>query len=107
MLILVSCGNADIETQSKPADTTEMIAAKSTEGEDEVLSDEKKISERSKEQKILVAYFSWADNAEQRNIDAMANLPDSSVSENVFDAYEEDTADSMDAIREWLKEIGY
>lgn len=39
--------------------------------------------------------------------DITANLPNSSVSENVFDAYEEDTVDSMEAIREWLKEIGY
>lgn len=59
-----------------------------------------------KEQKILVAYFSWADNTEQDNIDATTSAS-VTVPGNVFDAYEEDTVDSMEAIREWLKEIGY
>ena len=36
-----------------------------------------------------------------------ANMPGSHISENVFDAYEEDTADSREAINEWLAEIGY
>lgn len=70
MLVLASCGNVDIATQSEPADTTEVIAPESTKDEDEVLSDKKEKSEKSKEQKILVAYFSWADNTEQDNIDA-------------------------------------
>lgn len=39
--------------------------------------------------------------------DIKAALPDSDVSENVFDAYEEDTADSKDKVSDWLKEIGY
>ncbi len=70
MLVLVSCGNVDIAPQSEPADTTEVIAPESTKDEDEVLSDKKEKSEKRKEQKILVAYFSWADNTEQDNIDA-------------------------------------
>lgn len=39
--------------------------------------------------------------------DIMTNMPDSNISEHVFDAYEEDTADSREAINEWLAEIGY
>lgn len=39
--------------------------------------------------------------------DIKAALPESSVSEDVFDAYEEDTVDSQDKIKEWTEEIGY
>lgn len=39
--------------------------------------------------------------------DITAALPKSSVSEDVFDAYEEDTMDSQDKIEEWIEEIGY
>lgn len=34
-------------------------------------------------------------------------LSDSNISGNVFDAYEEDTADSRSEIEEWIKEIGF
>ena len=34
-------------------------------------------------------------------------LPDSNISQNVFDAYAEDTADSRSEIEEWIKEIGF
>ncbi|HKM23067.1 MAG TPA: flavodoxin, partial [Lachnospiraceae bacterium] len=37
--------------------------------------------------------------------DITAVLPDGNISENVFDAYEEDTAGSREDVREWLKEI--
>lgn len=39
--------------------------------------------------------------------DITAVLPDGNISENVFDAYEEESADSREAVREWLKEIGH
>lgn len=39
--------------------------------------------------------------------DITAVLPDDNISEDVFDAYEEESADSREAVREWLKEIGH
>ena len=39
--------------------------------------------------------------------DISSALTDSNISENVFDAYEEDTANSQNKIREWLKAIDY
>lgn len=39
--------------------------------------------------------------------DITAVLPDGNISENVFDAYEEESTDSREAVREWLKEIGH
>lgn len=225
-MFLVACGNTDTETQREMSYSVETTAPESNESEDKPLSDENEISESSEGERILVAYFSWADNAEQGNIDAVtsasvtvpgnvaqlakwvaeetsgelfsiqvvepyptdwdeclnranqekadgtrpeltknvenideydviflgypnwwyscpmailsfiethdfsgkqvylfcshgtgglarsvqditANMPDSNISENVFDAYEEDTADSREAINEWLAEVGY
>lgn len=225
-LSLVACGDTNIETQGESSFDTETMAPDSVESKDEALSNEKAISENSDGQKILVAYFSWADNTEQDNIDAVTSasvtvpgnvaqlasyiaeetggelfsiqvvepypadwdeclsranqekadgtrpelvqnvedmeeydvvflgypnwwyscpmallsfiesndfsgkqiylfcshgtgglarsvqditavLPDGNISENVFDAYEEESADSREAVREWLKEIGY
>lgn len=37
--------------------------------------------------------------------DITANMPDGNISENVFDVYEEDTADSREAVNEWITEI--
>lgn len=39
--------------------------------------------------------------------DITAVLPDGNISEDVFDAYEEESADSRENVREWLKEIGH
>lgn len=226
LLFLVACGNTNTETQRETSYNAETTAPESNESEDRSLSDENEVSESSEGERILVAYFSWADNAEQGNIDAVtsasvtvpgnvaqlakwvaeetsgelfsiqvvdpypadwdeclnranqekadgtrpelaqnvknmeeydvvflgfpnwwyscpmailsfieshdfsgkqvylfcshgtgglarsvqditANMPDSNISENVFDAYEEDTADSREEIQEWLKGIGY
>lgn len=226
VLSLTACGDTNIETQGKSSFDTETMAPDSAESEDEALSDEEAISENSDGQKILVAYFSWADNTEQDDIDAVTSasvtvpgnvaqlasyiaeetggelfsiqvvepypadwdeclsranqekaddvrpelvknvedmeeydvvflgypnwwyscpmalfsfiesndfsgkqiylfcshgtgglarsvqditavLPDGNISEDVFDAYEEESADSREAVREWLKEIGH
>lgn len=226
LLVLVACGNTNTETQGETSYNAETTAPESNESEDKSLFNENEISESSEGERILVAYFSWADNADQGNIDAvtsasvtvpgnvaqlakwvaeetsgelfsiqvvdpypadwdeclnranqekangtrpelaqnvenvdeydviflgypnwwyscpmailsfieshdfsgkqvymfcshgtgglarsvqdiMANMPDSNISENVFDAYEEDTANSREKIQEWLKGIGY
>ena len=39
--------------------------------------------------------------------DITSALTDGNISENVFDAYEEDMAKSQNKIREWLKAIDY
>lgn len=39
--------------------------------------------------------------------DIKGALPDSDISENVFDAYEDDTADAKTGIETWLNEIGF
>lgn len=73
-LSLVTCGDTtNIETQGESSFGTETMAPDSVESEDEALSDEKAISENSDGQKILVAYFSWADNTEQDDIDAVTS----------------------------------
>lgn len=39
--------------------------------------------------------------------DITAELPDSNISDHVFDVYEEDASSSQTAIQEWVEELGY
>lgn len=39
--------------------------------------------------------------------DISAELPDSTISDNVFDVYEEDAASSKSEVQSWLEELGY
>lgn len=39
--------------------------------------------------------------------DISAAIPDSTISDNVFDVYEEDAADSQSEVQNWLEELGY
>ena len=75
ILSLSACGEVDHDTQDESSYYTETAVPESAESEDEteILLDETEISESSEEQKVLVAYFSWADNAKQDTIDAITS----------------------------------
>lgn len=34
-------------------------------------------------------------------------IPDATISDNIFDCYEEDTSSSQNDIQEWLSELGF
>lgn len=75
-LSLVACGKSD--TQGNPKDSGQMKgqteqAEEQKVKESETNGSESKQTEQNGEKKILVAYFSWAENAKQDDIDAMTS----------------------------------
>lgn len=75
IFLLSACSVADNETQDESSYYTETAVPESAESEDEteIVLDETEISENSEGQKVLVAYFSWADNVKQDTIDAVTS----------------------------------
>ncbi len=75
VLSLSACGVTYNETQDESSYYAETAVPESAESEDEteILLGETEISDNSEGQKVLVAYFSWADNAEQDTIDAVTS----------------------------------
>lgn len=70
-LTLVACGGTDTEIQKDQFPDTETVNQDNDESKTEDI--EGSISDNSSESNILVAYFSWADNAEQGDIDAITS----------------------------------
>ncbi|MEY8393195.1 flavodoxin [Lachnospiraceae bacterium 45-W7] len=75
MVYLTACGKADTEQKEENAnarlETTEL--AENTEPDILESSSEEQISTATGHGKVLVAYFTWADNAEQNDMDAMTS----------------------------------
>ena len=65
-LLLSSCGGNVPETPSESHSASVTSDTMSTEAEEQV-------EETAEENKVLIAYFSWAENAVQDNIDAMTS----------------------------------
>ena len=69
ILALVAGGNTNSEMQRKAALDTDKTTSESSEPTSEALPDERDILGK----RTLVAYFSWADNAEKGEIDAITS----------------------------------
>lgn len=70
-LSLAACGDTDAEIKQGQPQDTETLNADNDEPETGEM--EESISDDNSESNILVAYFSWADNAEQDDIDAVTS----------------------------------
>lgn len=70
---LVACGKSDSLENPKDFEQTNGQTEKQTVEESQTNESESKQIEQSGGNKILVAYFSWADNAEQGDLDAMTS----------------------------------
>lgn len=73
LLLLVACSNTNTEMQRETSYNIGMATLESNELDNKLLSDEKEVPESREGERILVAYFSWADNAEQVNMDAVTS----------------------------------
>lgn len=79
---LVACDKSDSQENLKDSGQTKGQTEKQTVEESEKSGSESKQTEQDGAKKILVAYFSWADNAVQGDIDAMTS-PSVTVPGNV------------------------
>lgn len=69
---LAACGNADTGTHTLQPEQTENQTVKSIEAKESEAGGSETTTE-NKTGRVLVAYFSWAENAVQDNIDAMTS----------------------------------
>lgn len=70
---LVACGKSDMQEKTKDSGQAKEQTEEQMVEESETSGNGSKQTEQGGEKKILVAYFSWADNAVQGDIDAMTS----------------------------------
>ena len=70
---LIACGKADMQGNPKDSGQTKGQTEDQTVKESEANGSESSQTEQNGAKKILVAYFSWAENAKQDDIDAMTS----------------------------------
>lgn len=70
---LAACGKSDRQENPNGSGQMKEQTEKQTVEESEMNESESRQTEQDGEKKILVAYFSWADNAVQDDIDAMTS----------------------------------
>lgn len=70
---LIACGKSDMQGNPKDSGQTKRQTEEQTVKESGTNGSESKQTEQNGAKKILIAYFSWAENATQDDIDAMTS----------------------------------